>query len=291
MLPGAFSAYRYEALLNVNGEGPLEKYFKGEYLHQMTAEGDSNDPDFDDERDVKKNFQQAGIFTSNMYLAEDRILCFELVAKKNHNYILRYVNEAKAETDVPENIDEFVLQRRRWLNGSMFAAGYAVFHWTKIWRSNHSLFRKLFLQLEFYYQLVTILVSWFSLASFFLVFRILTANLGSSDMNFNVGKYLAIIFLWFYVGSVVCTFVLAFGNTLGERGNSILLLLCFCYFNGVYDVAAIFLAVHTVNSIVHNHKTDFTIALVFTNTKFRVGGIYGVHLFVIFHWSIYVWGT
>ena len=51
---------------------------------------------------------------------------FELVAKKNHNYILRYVNEAKAETDVPENIDEFVLQRRRWLNGSMFAAGYAV---------------------------------------------------------------------------------------------------------------------------------------------------------------------
>ena len=148
-----------------------------------------------------------------MYLAEDRILCFELVAKKNHNYILRYVNEAKAETDVPENIDEFVLQRRRWLNGSMFAAGYAVFHWTKIWRSNHSLFRKLFLQLEFYYQLVTILVSWFSLASFFLVFRILTANLGADDMNFNVGKYLAIIFLWFYVGSVVCTFVLAFGNT------------------------------------------------------------------------------
>lgn len=106
VLPGAFSAYRYEALLNVNGEGPLEKYFKGEYLHQMTTEGDSNDPDFDDERDVKeKNFQQAGIFTSNMYLAEDRILCFELVAKKNHNYILRYVNEAKAETDVPENIE------------------------------------------------------------------------------------------------------------------------------------------------------------------------------------------
>lgn len=211
VLPGAFSAYRYEALLNVNGEGPLEKYFKGEYLHQDTQVDEDED---DDERDIKeKNFEEAGIFTSNMYLAEDRILCFELVAKKNHNYILRYVNEAKAETDVPENIDEFVLQRRRWLNGSMFAAGYAVFHWTKIWRSNHSLFRKLFLQLEFYYQLVTILVSWFSLASFFLVFRILTANLGADDMNFNVGKYLAIIFLWFYVGSVVCTFVLAFGNT------------------------------------------------------------------------------
>lgn len=292
VLPGAFSAYRYEALLNVNGEGPLEKYFKGEYLHQMTTEGDSNDPDFDDERDVKeKNFQQAGIFTSNMYLAEDRILCFELVAKKNHNYILRYVNEAKAETDVPENIDEFVLQRRRWLNGSMFAAGYAVFHWTKIWRSNHSLFRKLFLQLEFYYQLVTILVSWFSLASFFLVFRILTANLGSSDMNFNVGKYLAIIFLWFYVGSVVCTFVLAFGNTpRGTRKFYLVIAVFFAILMAYMMFAAIFLAVHTVNSIVHNHKTDFTIALVFTNTKFRDLVVSMVSTYLLYFIGAFMYG-
>ncbi|KAL6450681.1 CHS2 Chitin synthase 2 [Candida maltosa Xu316] len=244
VLPGAFSAYRYEALLNVNGEGPLEKYFKGEYLHQNTY--------------VDENEEEEGIFTSNMYLAEDRILCFELVAKKNHNYILRYVNEAKAETDVPENIDEFVLQRRRWLNGSMFAAGYAVFHWTKIWRSNHSLFRKLFLQLEFYYQLITILVSWFSLASFFLVFRILTANLGSSDMNFNVGKYLAIIFLWFYVGSVVCTFVLAFGNTpRGTKKFYMVIAIFFAVLMAYMMFAAIFLAVHTVTSIVSDHKDDF----------------------------------
>ena len=268
VLPGAFSAYRYEALLNVNGEGPLEKYFKGEYLHQDTQVDEDED---DDERDIKeKNFEEAGIFTSNMYLAEDRILCFELVAKKNHNYILRYVNEAKAETDVPENIDEFVLQRRRWLNGSMFAAGYAVFHWTKIWRSNHSLFRKLFLQLEFYYQLVTILVSWFSLASFFLVFRILTANLGADDMNFNVGKYLAIIFLWFYVGSVVCTFVLAFGNTpRGTKKFYLVIAIFFAVLMAYMMFAAIFLAVHTVTSIVSDHKTDFSIVLVFTNTKFR----------------------
>jgi cellulose synthase/poly-beta-1,6-N-acetylglucosamine synthase-like glycosyltransferase len=36
-----------------------------------------------------------------MYLAEDRILCWELVAKRNEKWVLEYVKSATGETDVP----------------------------------------------------------------------------------------------------------------------------------------------------------------------------------------------
>ena len=80
VLPGALSAYRYHALQNdETGHGPLSQYFKGETLHG----------------------QHADVFTANMYLAEDRILCWELVAKRGERWVLKYVKGCQGETDVP----------------------------------------------------------------------------------------------------------------------------------------------------------------------------------------------
>lgn len=144
VLPGAFSAYRYVALQNdKTGQGPLEKYFAGEKMHGANA----------------------GIFTANMYLAEDRILCFELVSKRNCRWVLQYVKSANGETDVPDELPEFISQRRRWLNGSFFAAVYAVAHFYQIGRSAHSFLRKFMLFLEFTYQTVNMLFAWFGIVS------------------------------------------------------------------------------------------------------------------------------
>jgi chitin synthase len=80
VLPGALSAYRYYALQNdPTGHGPLSQYFKGEILHGYHAD----------------------VFTANMYLAEDRILCWELVAKRGEQWVLKFVKSAVGETDVP----------------------------------------------------------------------------------------------------------------------------------------------------------------------------------------------
>lgn len=138
VLPGAFSAYRFQALKG----RPLEQYFAGEDMHD------------------KSNF-----FTANMYLAEDRILCYELVTKKRSKWVLRYVKGSTGETDVPDGIDEFISQRRRWLNGSFFAAVYTIAHFGRIWGSNHSFSRKLLLTIEIIYQFVSMLFAWFALVS------------------------------------------------------------------------------------------------------------------------------
>jgi chitin synthase len=104
VLPGAFSAYRYRA---IQGR-PLEQYFHGD--HSLA------------DRLGTKGIYGMNIFTKNMFLAEDRILCFELVAKAGAKWTLTYVKPSKAETDVPESAAELIGQRRRWLNGSFAAS-------------------------------------------------------------------------------------------------------------------------------------------------------------------------
>ncbi|CAN3356846.1 chitin synthase 2 [Diutina catenulata] len=266
VLPGAFSAYRYVALQNdINGKGPLEKYFKGEFLHS-SGELDPND----DEYELKSTQlqEEAGIFTSNMYLAEDRILCFELVAKKGCSWLLRYVKSASAETDVPERLAEFILQRRRWLNGSFFAAIYALVHFPKIWKSSHSGGRKFWLHVEFFYQFINLVVSWFSLASYFLVFRILCTGLEDPDLHFAPGKVFSVIFLWLYLASIVTTFVLSFGNKpKGTEKFYIVIVVFFAVLMAYMIFAAIFMAVNAIKDIIDSN--NFSASYFFSNSSFR----------------------
>ncbi|KAF9431630.1 Chitin synthase, class 1 [Entomortierella beljakovae] len=203
VLPGAFSAYRYRALQNdPSGVGPLEKYFLGEKHHGSDA----------------------NIFTANMYLAEDRILCFELVAKRNAAWVLQYVKSAYGETDVPDTVAEFISQRRRWLNGSFFASVYALVHQFAIWRSDHSTARKIFFHIEFFYQGVSLFFSWFALANFYLTFYILgNAMVYMHDAEGNVtqespfghndvGFWIFTIFRYIYILLIIAQFIMSMGN-------------------------------------------------------------------------------
>ncbi|KAK6496498.1 Chitin synthase, class 2 [Arthrobotrys musiformis] len=195
VLPGAFSAYRYHALQNdpVTGHGPLSQYFKGETLHGRDAD----------------------VFTANMYLAEDRILCWELVAKRGERWVLKYVKSATGETDVPDAVPEFVSQRRRWLNGAFFAAIYSLSHFKQIWQTDHSIIRKILLHVEFFYQFISLLFTFFSLANFYLTFYFVAGALTDPAIDpfgHGWGKRI-FIFMKFTITLLICIqFILSLGN-------------------------------------------------------------------------------
>ncbi|KAL6721338.1 Chitin synthase, class 3 [Lecanora helva] len=145
VLPGAFSAYRFRAIMG----RPLEQYFHGDHTATKLYPG--------------KGIESMNIFKKNMFLAEDRILCFELVAKAGSKWHLTYVKASKGETDVPEGAPEFIGQRRRWLNGSFAASIYALMHFGRMYRSSHNIIRMLFLHIQMLYNLFSVFLSWFSL--------------------------------------------------------------------------------------------------------------------------------
>ncbi|KAK2003250.1 chitin synthase 3 [Colletotrichum falcatum] len=262
VLPGAFSAYRYVALQNdKNGQGPLEKYFAGEKLEGAGA----------------------GIFTSNMYLAEDRILCFELVTKRNCHWILQYVKSATGETDVPDTVTELVLQRRRWLNGSFFAGIYAIAHFYEFFRSDHSMLRKLMFFVEFVFNTINLIFAWFAIGNFFLVFKILTTSLGDDNLLGRTGEILGVIFTWVYGIALITCFVLAMGNRPAGSGPYYITMVYFWAFIMIYLLfAAVFIAVKAIIADVTD-SNGFNITDLFKNPVFytliiSVMSTYGIWL-------------
>lgn len=98
--------------------------------------------------------------------------------------ILKYVKSAIAETDVPEALPEFISQRRRWLNGSFFAATYAIAHLGQILRSGHSVGRKVMLVLETIYNVINLIASWFAVVGGSLVVLRMSADDCARQGNF-----------------------------------------------------------------------------------------------------------
>ncbi|KAL3469341.1 chitin synthase-domain-containing protein [Aspergillus californicus] len=245
VLPGAFSAYRYRAIMG----RPLEQYFHGD--HTLSK------------RLGKKGIEGMNIFKKNMFLAEDRILCFELVAKAGFKWHLSYVKAAKGETDVPEGVSEFINQRRRWLNGSFAASLYAIMHFGRIYRSGHSLIRLLFLHIQFIYNICQLVMTWFSLASYWLTTSVIMDLVGTpsshnQEKGWPWGNEVSPIFNTFvkygYLWVLMLQFILALGNR--PKGVVIPYTLSFLYFSLV-QLYILVLSIYLVVNVFTGGMLDF----------------------------------
>lgn len=185
---------------------PIEEYFHGDHtLSEVLG---------------KTGINGMSLLKKNMYLAEDRILCFETVMKAGSKWHLRYLKAAKAETDNPDDMADFISQRRRWLNGAFAATIYSILKFTQIWRSGHNLPRMALFHVQLVYNIVCFLLSWFSLAGFLLTLFIVNEVSGDPPpgtpvSGFPFGKATPIfnaILQVIYICTIMLQFILALGT-------------------------------------------------------------------------------
>ena len=130
ILPGAFSLFKWAA---VQGE-PLDLFF-GNYKHgQMTCS------------------------EANMLLAEDKMICIELLAKSHSAWLIRYIPECKAITDAPLTLASLFKQRRRWMNGGIFAGVYCVRNFCRVNKTNHAWWRIFVFYFVFIYYIMDMIL-------------------------------------------------------------------------------------------------------------------------------------
>ncbi|KNE57215.1 hypothetical protein, variant [Allomyces macrogynus ATCC 38327] len=275
VLPGAFSAYRYEAL---QGK-PLEEYFKGEVIEK-----------------------EGTIFQRNMYLAEDRILCYELVTKPGRSWLLRYDKESCAVTDAPDAFTELIPQRRRWLNGSTFAFLYAAANMGKIFtRSTHTFFRKVILGVEFFYLILNFIFGFFSLSNFFFAFSTLVGGFvelmrqnvdptvtkkiswlpTSKNAGYTALRSILLMARPVYVLAICITFIISLGNNV-KAARSVFLTVIWLF----AIIAALMLAMIVMSTIAQLQLVGFSFKKLdfggdgqIVNTLLALLSTYGLYIF------------
>lgn len=222
VLPGAFSAYRYEAIRGA----PLDAYFQT----------------------LNVDLDVLGPFIGNMYLAEDRILGFEMLARQGCNWTMHYVKDAVARTDVPDDLVSLIAQRRRWLNGAFFATVFSIWNWGRVYsESSHSVPRKIALFVLYVYNLIYTVFGFFLpanvyLALYFIVFQGFQQNrwvfLDTSDYSQTVLNASVYLFNLVYLFGIITLLIIGLGNNPKHMKLT------------YYFVAAVFGAVMMLSSLV-----------------------------------------
>ena len=132
-------------------------------------------------------------------------------------------------------VPELISQRRRWLNGSFFAAVHSTVHFHYLYRSSHGFARKAWIHVELIYQVFNLIFSWFALvcpflvsfpypckaeliflkkkkANYYIAFVILSEAMEDPSFHITGIHIVNIVLNYFYVGLILMCFILSLGN-------------------------------------------------------------------------------
>jgi chitin synthase len=128
---------------------------------------------------------------------------------------MRLFFEARLTHCFLDAVPEFISQRRRWLNGAFFAAVYSLVQFRQILATDHTIARKILLYIEFVYQFVQLLFTYFSLANFYLTFFFVAGGLTDPQVDpfgHNIGSVIFTILRYTCVLLIATQFILSLGN-------------------------------------------------------------------------------
>jgi cellulose synthase/poly-beta-1,6-N-acetylglucosamine synthase-like glycosyltransferase len=205
VLPGAFSGYRLSAInhdrndtaqSNVVRATPLETYCHS--IQESAGE------------------ETVSITKGNMYLAEDRILGFEMLTRPGKAWQMKYVKGAVGNVDPVPDLKGLINQRRRWLNGSFFASWESLVHYPGRMMlpgsresTTHNCWQRVCLTFEFLYYFLTIIVTLLLVSLFYLTIHY------SLSLTFpNSG--IIVIFTWVYLGLLAVQMVVSLGDKMAR---------------------------------------------------------------------------
>ncbi|CAD8196021.1 unnamed protein product [Paramecium octaurelia] len=145
VLPGAFSAYRYQAFSQHYKKYSRQAMYIQSQLNMLPRVTQDNQQDINVNVDnsqgshipiqvedynilnfylrqvMESDYQYSSITEANMFLAEDRVLCLLLFCQ---SFYLKYIPDAIVYVDACQSLIDLLFQRRRWINGSWFALNY-----------------------------------------------------------------------------------------------------------------------------------------------------------------------
>lgn len=181
VLPGAWSAYRWDALTEDN---LLER----EYFKTVLT------PDY-----VYKTIKEA-----NKILAEDRLLCLAIFTKKNNRYILKYCPDAVARTDLVNTIPGLLSQRKRWINGTWYALEHVIHYKNLIRYSKHSYLMRLMFDFSIIMSKIGMYVIYLMMASYYVTLNIVMfaffdeIRVVDSSLS-SLAGFLIFLYIWFII--------------------------------------------------------------------------------------------
>ncbi|KAI5458721.1 chitin synthase-domain-containing protein [Mariannaea sp. PMI_226] len=179
------------------------------------------------------------VYTLNRFLSDDRILTSEIVAKRQKKWHTTLVSDAKAYTDVPTNITDFINQRRRWLNGAFAATIYSLRMFLRLPTSGHNILRSVALLMQLLHNILAFILAWFSLSGFLLTTFIVNDISGNPPKNFVVSGFpfgsatpiINAVIQVIYISTLVFQFILALGSR--PKHEVVSYVVSFCIFAGV----------------------------------------------------------